>query len=239
MEIAEQTEPWYWISSMLAVADPAFNMAMDAAMLESVKQIGRPILRFYGWPEPAATFGYFQKIEDIERWTNLRPLLRRPTGGGLVPHDQDWTYSIAIPPGHPWYETRAEGSYERLHRWVQKSFLQLGAPVVLVETAIPEGAGRCFIGAEKHDLLWQGLKMAGAAQRRNRHGLLIQGSIQNQPAGLDRPQWELSCLEAGSVLWGAEWSELDPHSSDFKGIETLASQLKEDRFGNVAFNRKR
>ena len=47
--------------------------------------------RFYAWLEPAATFGYFQRFAEVERMTLLRPLLRRPTGGGLVPHAADWT----------------------------------------------------------------------------------------------------------------------------------------------------
>ena len=80
----------------------AYNMALDEALLESAPELGRPVLRFYGWLEAAASFGYAQKYAEIERWTLLRPLLRRPTGGGLVPHDADWTYSVALPPDTAW-----------------------------------------------------------------------------------------------------------------------------------------
>ena len=100
-------------------------MALDEALLESMPRLGRPVLRFYGWTEPAATFGYFQKYADVERATHLRPLIRRPTGGGIVPHDADWTYSLAFPPGHEWHSLKAEESYRRIHEWIQKAFAKL------------------------------------------------------------------------------------------------------------------
>src|SRR5436190_21177439 len=67
----------------------AENMALDEALLHSVAIPRKPVLRFYSWSEPAASFGYFQKYKEIERLTQLRPLVRRPTGGGLVPHNRD------------------------------------------------------------------------------------------------------------------------------------------------------
>ena len=60
-------------------------MALDEALLTHVAGLGRPVLRFYGWTEPAATFGYFQHHAEIAPATRLRPPIRRPTGGGLVP----------------------------------------------------------------------------------------------------------------------------------------------------------
>ena len=71
---------WLSINSGPGAAD--FNMALDEALLESVARLGAPVLRFYGWSQPAATFGYFQHFAEIERTTLLRPLIRRPTGGG-------------------------------------------------------------------------------------------------------------------------------------------------------------
>src|SRR6187399_2034155 len=108
-----------WLLLNYGLGAPAFNMAMDEALLEGVARLGQPVLRFYGWIEPAASFGYFQKFVEIEQATLLRPLIRRPTGGGLVPHDADWTYSVVIPPNHSWYPLRASESYERMHRWIQ------------------------------------------------------------------------------------------------------------------------
>src|ERR1700676_2326901 len=96
-----------WLLLNSGRCDAAFNMALDEALLEAMPRLQRPVLRFYGWTEPAATFGYFQKYSDVESNTPLRPLIRRPTGGGIVPHDADWTYSAVFPPGHEWHSLRA------------------------------------------------------------------------------------------------------------------------------------
>ena len=121
--------PWLLLNS--GPGAPAFNMALDEALLEAASRQGRPVLRFYGWTEPAATFGYFQKYADVERATPLRPLIRRPTGGGIVPHDADWTYSVAFPPGHEWHSFRAAESYRRVHEWIQSAFAKLNVATEL------------------------------------------------------------------------------------------------------------
>jgi lipoate-protein ligase A len=174
-----------------------FNMALDEALLEAMPRLRRPALRFYGWTEPAASFGYFQKHGEVERLTLLRPLIRRPTGGGVVPHDHDWTYSVAIPVENAWYEVTAIESYRRVHEWIQRAFERLGVMTELAGEARRTGPGQCFAGHEKHDLLWQGRKIAGAAQRRTRRGLLIQGSVQSPQSGLRRAEWERAMLECG------------------------------------------
>jgi lipoate-protein ligase A len=178
---------WFVIDS--GPGEAAFNMALDEALLESAVERAHPILRFYGWTQPAATFGYFQNIAEVERATLLRPLIRRPTGGGLVPHDRDWTYSVVIPPAHSWYAFRAIESYEEMHRWIQRAFTAMGVPTELAPCCRKEIPGQCFAGYEKSDVLWMGRKIAGAAQRRTRLGLLIQGSLQ-PPAGIERSRWQ-------------------------------------------------
>lgn len=232
-------DPWYWIRSENPEPDGAWNMAMDAAMLELAQRFGLPMLRYYAWNEPAATFGYFQKYQEILSWTSLRPLYRRPTAGGLVPHDHDWTYSVAIPPGHPWYELRAPDSYEKLHRWIQQSFLSLGIEVTLVGDPITDGPGRCFIGAERHDLIWNGVKIAGAAQRRNRQGLLIQGSIQNQPEGVVRSDWESAGLTLGTRLWGADFTFISESTPELNELKKVAEKLYHERYSLDSFIQKR
>ena len=186
-----------WILAEDGPGSAAWNMAFDEAMLLHAASFGAPMLRFYSWSEPAATFGYFQNYADICNWTQLRPLLRRPTGGGLVPHDADWTYSLVSPPGHWWCEMRAEESYKLLHTWISHAFALARIDTILSPCCAKELPGRCFAGPEKFDLLHQGKKIAGAAQRRNKHGLLIQGSIQNPPPGVTRQEWQQAMIETG------------------------------------------
>lgn len=180
-----------------APRDPALNMAMDEALFLDAAARGLPLLRFYAWSLPAATFGYSQHLAEVERQTLLRPLIRRPTGGGIVPHDRDWTYSLTVPPGHPWFELHARDSYRTIHEWIVRAFTTLGIHSELAPCCLPSSPGQCFVGHELFDVLWGGRKIAGAAQRRNRHGLLIQGSVQPpSPVEQQRSSWERAMLHS-------------------------------------------
>jgi lipoyl(octanoyl) transferase len=207
------------------------NMAIDEALLEAADRLGHPVLRTYAWTETAATFGYFQRYTEVARLAGHQRLIRRPTGGGLVPHEMDWTYSIVVPPGHAWFELNAVESYRTVHQWLQASFAHLGHPTELAPCCVPRGPGQCFVGAEKYDLLSSGLKIAGAAQRRNRYGLLIQGSVQPPPANLLRVDWEQSMGEVASVLW-------EPLMED-PSISPRAVLLAAEKYAAESYNRKR
>ena len=196
-------------------------MAWDEALLEAAPRLGQPVLRFYGWTEPAATFGYFQKYAEIQSLTNLRPLIRRPTGGGLVPHDADWTYSLVFPAGDPWHQLKAKESYRRAHAWIQAAFTRAGVTTELSPACRNEARGQCFIGAEQFDVLWQDRKIAGAAQRRNREGLLIQGSIQ-PPAGASRREFEAAFCEVALIQRGIAWQALDVDAALIGRVAELA-----------------
>jgi lipoyl(octanoyl) transferase len=221
-------ESWYVLDS--GTGETAFNMALDEALLESAPNLNHPVLRFYGWTERAASFGYFQNIADIERATHLRPLVRRPTGGGLVPHDRDWTYSVVVPPCCTWYELRAIESYEQMHCWIQAAFASLNISTELASCCRKEQPGQCFAGYEKSDVLWLGRKIAGAAQRRTKSGLLIQGSVQPPPA-IVREQWQ-------AAMHSTAKSECEP----LRLPERLASRAKDlaaDKYSRNEYNRRR
>ena len=222
---------WWFINS--GPSEAAFNMALDEALLESVSRLGSPVLRFYGWTQPAATFGYFQHYTEIERTTLLRPLIRRPTGGGLVPHDADWTYSLAFPAGHAWHSLRAEESYKRVHEWIQAAFTRLGVATELAPCCKKTATGQCFIGHEKSDLLWHGRKIAGAAQRRNKCGLLVQGSIQPPPVSLLRTDWEAAMLDSSDQRGG--WKEILVDGA----LRVLADKLMAEKYSQPSYNQKR
>jgi lipoyl(octanoyl) transferase len=225
--------PWFLLE--FAQNDAAFNMALDEALLVAMPRLGRPALRFYGWTEPAASFGYFQKYAAVEGATRLRPLVRRPTGGGIVPHDSDWTYSLAFPGGSEWHSLRAVESYRRAHEWIQAAFAKLGVTTELAPGARKAGAGQCFEGWEQFDLLWHGRKIAGAAQRRNRQGLLIQGSIQPPPLSLDRTDWQKAMRNAGSAMFGTEWMEIQPDAA----LLEQARELVRSKYSQPDFLRRR
>jgi len=224
-----------WLVTHSVAGFAAFNMAVDEALLESMPRLQKPVLRFYGWTEPAASFGYFQKFSEIERTTLLRPLVRRPTGGGLVPHDADWTYSMAFPTTHEWHDVSAIESYRRVHEWIQTAFAELNVATELASCCKKSEPGQCFVGYEKFDVLWHGKKIAGAAQRRNKLGLLIQGSVQPPPLGLQRSAWESAMLRAGTNMFGAQWTEAEPDEA----LAARAFELVDEKYSQRSYNEKR
>lgn len=224
---------WHLLRS--GSGDAAFNMALDEALLHAAPRLGAPTLRFYAWTEPAASFGYFQRYADIERLTPLRPLVRRPTGGGLVPHDADWTYSLAFPPTHEWYQLSATDSYRRVHEWICSAFARLSVPTVVAPECRKALPGQCFQGHEKYDLLCRGQKLAGAAQRRTRDGLLIQGSLQPRQISTSRPAWEEAMCDAACAEESAQWVEMTPDAALTGHAEGLVRQ----KYSQAAYNQKR
>ena len=224
-----------WLLLQSGKCAAAFNMALDEALLENVARLGRPALRFYGWTEPAATFGYFQKFSEVERATLLRPLIRRPTGGGIVPHDCDWTYSFAVPPNHEWHLLKAEESYRRIHDWLRLAFAEMKVPTELAPCCKKSAPGQCFAGHEKFDLLWRGKKIAGAAQRRNKLGLLIQGSIQPPPVSLRRDVFENAMCAVAQKFSSVSWAEFSPDEMLRRRAENLAGE----KFSQVSYNHRR
>src|ERR1700758_3487521 len=72
----------------------AMNMAIDEALLETATL---PTIRYYWWNHPALSFGYFGKFSEVENFAWDRDPVRRWTGGGIVFHGDDLTYSLVIP----------------------------------------------------------------------------------------------------------------------------------------------
>jgi lipoate-protein ligase A len=210
-------------------------MALDEALLELMPRLGRPILRLYGWTEAAASFGYFQKYGEIEELTRLRPLVRRPTGGGLVPHAADWTYSLVFPVTDEWYSLTASESYRRVHEWLQSAFAKLNLPTELAPVARKAHPGRCFEGYERFDLLWRGRKIAGAALRRRRDGLLIQGSIQPPALQLSKQVWEQALYSTALPGRELQWEDL----VNGRELNTRAAELATQKYSQASYNQRR
>ena len=186
----------------------ALNMAIDEALLENATE---SLIRFYKWNHPALSFGYFGKFADVENHAPQRELVRRWTGGGIVLHGNDLTYSIVIPATEPAFSESSMLIYEKIHHAIRAAFAANGKSVELVEgrgaallrprtgqRAVP--TNNCFANPVRADVMLNGHKVAGAAQRRTRRGLLQQGSIQGIDLGADfeksfASQLSDNCLE--------------------------------------------
>jgi lipoate-protein ligase A len=113
-------------------------------------------------------------------------LVRRWTGGGIVFHGKDLTYSIVIPPGDPVFSESSRSIHGAIHAALRDALVASGqraelapaAGVVDAGAAIIDRDYSCFANPVRADVMLNGRKIAGAAQRRTRRGLLQQGSIQ-------------------------------------------------------------
>ncbi len=206
-------------------------MAFDEALIHQSVDFPRPVLRFYGWDRKVSSFGYFQSYSEIRQKLPEEDLVRRPTAGGVVRHHQDWTYTLVFPREHWWYRNKAEDSYRMLHEWVQAAMQQLGLPTSLASSSNSPRPGHCFPGAQKHDLTRNGVKLAGAAQRRHRDGLLIQASIQNTPQTVQRKQWETTMLEVATRVWNVEWCPLKVNSE----LRNRTAELMDAKYSTPGF----
>ena len=165
-------DQWHFLQSPTGHA--AHNMAVDEALLRTAARRGRPLLRVYSWERPAVSFGYFQRFPA--NLADGRELVRRPTGGGIVYHGADTTYTVVVPPGHRLFEMSTSEAYCALHKAVATA---LSLRVELCATALesPRGGYECFQKPVAGDVVADGKKLAGAAQRRAKTGMLHQGSI--------------------------------------------------------------
>ena len=163
------------------VGDAAENMALDFLMLQRFTPPDAFRFRHYDWRQPAVTFGLSQKIDFIRQQLPEEELdiSRRATGGGLVDHREDWTYAIVIPRKHDLCERPGTNVYRQIHSVMVETLNQQNAGVRLEEHPPEAPAGICFTRTEINDVILEadGTKVAGAAMKRNKKGLLFQGSL--------------------------------------------------------------
>ncbi|MEY2489660.1 MAG: lipoyl(octanoyl) transferase [Verrucomicrobiota bacterium] len=154
----------------------ALNMAVDEALLQIA---AFPTLRFYRWRGPALSFGYFGSYADVADQRGDREIVRRWTGGGIVPHGDDLTYSVIIPASHPFFARSSLAIYSGVHDAIREALQANGIDATLANSVSARISENCFANAVRADVISGGRKIAGAAHRRSRAGLLHQGSIQN------------------------------------------------------------
>lgn len=152
----------------------ALNMAIDEALLEWASV---PSLRFYRWERPSLSFGYFGSFTDVTMEESSREIVRRWTGGGTVLHGSDLTYSVILPSKNGASTSGSRVVYAQIHQAIREAFSGT-RDVLLASEDAPKISDACFANPVTADVLLDGRKIAGAAQRRTRAGLLHQGSIQ-------------------------------------------------------------
>ncbi len=174
-------------SARLLIDQPlpaARNMAIDEALLESANIEGLTTLRFYQWAAPSLSLGYFQK--HAERYTHAPSrnidMVRRSTGGGAIVHHHEWTYSFTTP-----IVDRTSRHVEQLfwtfHETLVGMLAGAGLTANIYEPAADQNAPPaaepflCFLRRARGDILLDGHKIVGSAQRRRQRAVLQHGGI--------------------------------------------------------------
>lgn len=185
----QMPEKWRVIDT--GVGEAGQNMALDEALLTGLEGQALPVLRLYGW-EPSVSFGRFQKVAESINITALQSknlgATRRMTGGGALVHGGDLSYSLVFPRSLT-EELGVKESYRMLCRFLLHFYDRLGLEAWFAVDAGLEGhrSPVCLASNEPYDLVINGQKMGGNAQRYTKQGVLIHGSI---PMRLDAERFE-------------------------------------------------
>jgi len=176
------------------------NMKIDSQMLSALSPNAVPILRFYEWQKRALSYGYFIKHEEFidlklakEREIDC---VRRPTGGGIVFHTSDLTFSFFMPKNYKFFSTDVVKNYQFVNNHIlaavkdffswQNLSQEDNISINLLKENVTQQTDAeaqnlisnfCMAKPTKYDLMFNGKKIAGAAQRTTKNGYLHQASI--------------------------------------------------------------
>lgn len=176
----------------------AWNMAVDETLMEAARD-GRVTLRLYGWESPCLSLGRNERARgryDLDEAARRGiDVVRRPTGGRAVYHDDELTYAVTAPAG-AWGGLRE--SYARINRALAAGLRALGVSAETSPSASSPksglAAGACFAAPAPGEVTAGGRKLVGSAQWRHRGALLQHGSIL-----LSNGQATVAALRRGSA----------------------------------------
>ena len=209
------------------------NMAIDAALLDEVDHsvTTKTIVRFYTWRQPTISLGRNQKIEkavDLEYCTaNGIDIVHRPTGGRAVLHDDELTYAVISNDSSCFGDT-IYGNYKRVSEALCLGYNNLGIRAVLApDTRKPElpeddGDPPCFASPSRYELMVDGRKIVGSAQRRVRASFLQHGSM---PLTCDYEALALSTRVRDVAVLQREMAGLGEFVAERPSLEELRSAL--------------
>ena len=164
------------------------NMALDEALLNCFqKDPTRPVLRLYGWSPATLSVGRYQDAAAALKLDLCKaegvPLVRRMTGGGIIYHAAEVTYSVICAPEHLGDRTGVKDGFRKLCGFLLRTYERLGLDARFAVDVNPAGERLgertpfCFAGKEEFDVVVNDRKIGGNAQRRLSGAILQHGSI--------------------------------------------------------------
>ena len=164
----------------------ASNMALDEKIFKRYLEDGIGVLRLYQWRKPSFTYGFSQDpksqldlpacaIEGVE-------VAKRITGGGILFHDDEITYSFVCSKADLGEAQGVFVDYRNICKFLLRFYESLGLnPKFALEAenfnqrCVPHEL--CSAAHEKYDIVINGKKIGGNAQKRNRQAIFQHGSI--------------------------------------------------------------
>jgi lipoate-protein ligase A len=157
------------------IQTPSMNMAIDEALLDSKL----PVLRLYRWEPPGLSIGYAQSIDQINRFfcdENGIAVVRRISGGSAILHERELTYCLIL--DRELMPDSVLDAYKIISSGIVASLKMLGLQACMNERVSGEGrSAACFHEPSWYELLVNGQKIVGSAQKRMRGKLLQHGSL--------------------------------------------------------------
>ena len=205
------------------------HMALDEHLVRVRPQA--VTLRFYNWtPGPAVTFGYAQFISEVRRALDSAhfagPYARRPTGGGVVFHADDLTFSLVFPSN-----ARPTEIYQKLHGAILAQLTQAGMsaralaeklPAAAYVPSVNQQASACFVRPVENDLLTEdGQKILGGAIRRFGTTVLYQGSLQ-RPGARTSPLFKHAVIEGVRQFLAVDLLPASCRAEELQAAQNLA-----------------
>ncbi len=184
----QMTEPSTWRLIDTGPLSGQENMAIDEALLTCFTPgLSQPVLRLYGWEPAAFSCGRFQKEEEIIDLESCRidriPVVKRITGGGVIYHAEELTYSLVCPAAAIPDSRSVKAAFFHLTAFLLDFYRSLGLSTLYAAEHYRDGrllgerTPLCFAGTESCDILIKGRKIGGNAQRRLKETIFQHGSI--------------------------------------------------------------
>lgn len=203
-------------------------MAVDEFLMRYQRsEEAPPILRIYFWDKPSYSIGYFQNVEKAARLCGChesgRPLVRRITGGGLVSHGKDLTFSLVIKTSNPFLPEEVKASYLKINEAVLAGFRKKYPTLDFADCkTIPSGRGSgeriCFESPSCYDLMLNGKKVVGSSQRRTEGVLLHQSSVLLEDLNKEAVRW---LTEGFHEKWAVGFVEKPLTPSEWAQVQAI------------------
>lgn len=165
-------------------ADAFTNMAFDETLLRSyTTHLSPPTFRVYGWDPAALSLGYSQDARKELGAAASDPFVRRITGGGIIKHGNELTYSLVCAKKDLGIPESVVSAYKAISLFLITFYKKLGLDAAFACDAAAPGekfgipSAFCFESKEKYDIVIGGRKLGGSAQKRSRNVIFQHGSI--------------------------------------------------------------